>query len=331
VDPKAILARFAPVAGEEARRAFICDALRLKGLAPRVDEVGNVLAGEGPVWFAAHYDTVLPPRAIEEREGRWYAPAIGDNSSGVAVLLALAEPGGGAGYVFTVGEEGLGNLKGARAFLRSVRPEAFVAVDGYLGTIVPWAVGSERLEVVFRGPGGHAWGDRGRPSASRALGIAIARLYDLDLPEDASLNVGRVWGGGAINAIPAEAGFWLDLRATRSEALAHLVEEARRVVAEAARLAGVEAGIQPLGSRPAGRTASERLLRAAREAVREAGLPIQERAASTDAAAAVPYGVPAIAVGAYRGGGAHTEEEWVEPDSLALGLRVLSGLLVRLR
>ena len=331
MDPKGILARFAPVAGEEARRAFICDVLRLKGLSPRVDAVGNVLAGEGPVWFAAHYDTVLPPRAIEEREGRWYAPAIGDNSSGVAVVLALAEPGAGAGYVFTVGEEGLGNLKGARAFLQAVRPEAFVAVDGYLGTVVPWAVGSERFEVVFKGPGGHAWGDRGRPSATFGLGLAVAGLYQLPLPEEASLNVGRVWGGEAINAIPTEAGFWLDLRATRPEVLAELAEEARWAVAEAGHRAGVEVEVKVLGSRPAGQTASEGLLQAAREAVREAGLPVQERAASTDAAAAVVHGVPAIAVGAYRGGGAHTEDEWVEPDSLALGLKVLSGLLSRLR
>ena len=331
MDPKAILAQFAPVAGEEARRAFVCDALRLKGFAPRVDAVGNVLAGEGPVWFAAHYDTVLEPRPIEEREGRWYAPAVGDNSSGVAVLLALAEPGAGAGYVFTVGEEGLGNLRGARAFLEAVRPRYFVAVDGYLGTVVPWAVGSERLEVVFKGPGGHAWGDRGRPSAIHALGRAVAALYALRLPPDASLNVGRVWGGGAINAIAAEAGLWLDLRATQPEVLADLAERARREVAEAARGAGVEAEIRVLGSRPAGRTASPELLEAAREAIGEAGMRPEERAASTDAAAAVLYGVPAIAVGAYRGGGAHTEEEWVEPDSLAQGLRVLQGLLTRLR
>jgi len=331
VEPKALLARFAPLASEEARRAFIFETLREKGLSPRVDAVGNVLAGEGPIWLAAHYDTVLPPGPVAEREGRWYAPAIGDNSSGVAVLLSLAEPEPGVGYAFTVGEEGLGNLQGARALVAAVRPRTFIAVDGYLGTVVPWAVGSERLEAVFKGPGGHAWGDRGRPSASHALGLAIAWLYGMDLPEEASLNVGRVWGGQAINAIPAEAGLWLDLRATRQDRLDGLAREARRGLMEAASRAQVEVEVRPLGSRPAGRTAPDALLEAAREAVRAAGVEVQERAASTDAAAAVPHGIPAIAVGAYRGGGAHTEEEWVDPDSLLQGLLVLQNLLARLR
>jgi len=331
VEPKALLARFAPLAREDERRAFIVETLRKKGLSPRVDAVGNVLAGEGPLWLAAHFDTVLTPRPIEEREGRWHAPAIGDNSSGVAVLLALAEPRPGVGYAFTVGEEGLGNLQGARALVETVRPATLIAVDGYLGTVVPWAVGSERLEAVFKGPGGHAWGDRGGPSASHALGLAIAGLYDLALPEEASVNVGRVWGGEAINAIPAEAGLWLDLRAREPEVLEDLARGARRVLMEAAARARVEVEIEPLGSRPAGRTAPDDLLAAAREAVRAAGVEVQERAASTDAAAALIHGIPAIAVGVYRGGGAHSEDEWVDPESLLVGIRVLQNLLARLR
>jgi len=331
VDPKAVLARFAPLAGEEERRAFICDALRIKGLSPRVDEVGNVLAGEGPIWLAAHYDTVLTPREIREKGGRWYAPAVGDNSSGVAVLLSLAKSEPGVGYAFTVGEEGLGNLKGARALLAKVRPEVFIAVDGYLGTIVPWAVGSVRMAATFKGPGGHAWGDRGAPSATHALGLAVAGLYRLVEGDEESVNVGRVWGGGAINAVPPEAGLWLDLRALAEKRLAELSTRARGVIAEAAKRARVRVDIESLGTRPAGRTADDRLLTAAHAAAREVGITPQERAASTDAAAAVLYGVPAIAVGVYQGGGAHTEEEWVDPESLELGLSLLRSLLAKLR
>ena len=331
MDPKELLRRFAPLSGEEARRAFLLRVLREKGFSPRVDEAGNVVAGEGPVWFAAHYDTVLEPGPVVEREGRWYAPAIGDNSSGVAVLLSLAEPGSGAGYAFTTGEEGLGNLQGARALLERERPEVFVAVDGYLGTLVPRAVGSERLQAVFKGPGGHAWGDRGGPSASHALGLAVAGLYGLELPKEGSVNVGRVWGGEAINAIPAEAGLWLDLRAAEPEPLEALARAARRTLMEAAAGARVELEVTPLGSRPAGRTASDALLQLAREAAAAAGVEAEERAASTDAAAALWFGVPALAVGAYVGGGAHTEGEWVEPDSLYLGLKLLQNLQARLR
>ncbi len=329
MDPRGLLFAFAPLSREEDRRAFLLARLAERGLAPRVDAAGNVLAGEGPVWLLAHFDTVLPPTPIVERNGRWYAPAVGDNSSGVAVALSLAGTPG-VGLAFTVGEEGLGNLKGARAFFAAVRPTFAVAVDGYLGTLVPWAVGSVRLEARFFGPGGHAWGDRGRPSASHALGLALARLYALPLAEGTSLNAGRVWGGGAINAIPAEAGLWLDLRAREPAALTSLYREARRVLAEAAAEAGVEVELRRLGERPAGRTAPEALLSAAQAAASALGLDPEVRAASTDAAAAIEAGVPAIAVGAYRGGGAHTPDEWVEPDSLVLGRRLLLELLDRL-
>jgi len=331
VDVKTLLYRFASIAGDEARRNFIFDALGDLGYAPRVDTAGNVLAGDGPVWFAAHYDTVLLPTPVERREGRWYAPGIGDNSSGVVLLLALADPSLPVGFAFTTGEEGLGNLKGARTLLRRVKPQVFIAVDGYLGSLVGWAVGSERLEATFVGPGGHAWGDRGAPSSVYGLGLALASLYSLPLERDESLNVGRVWGGTAINAIPSEAGLWLDLRAKDPEVLARRSREARSLLAQAADRARVKLILRRLGYRPAGRTAPDWLLEVARDAYLEAGVEPEHRAASTDAAAAIEVGVPAVALGVYRGGGAHTASEWVDPDSLVIGLRVLKSLLRRLR
>jgi len=33
--------------------------------------------------------------------------------------------------------------------------------------------------------------------------------------------------------------------------------------------------------------------------------------------------VPALALGVYRGGNAHREDEWIAPDSLDTGLRML--------
>ena len=56
----------------------------------------------------------------------------------------------------------------------------------------------------------------------------------------------------------------------------------------------------------------------------------QTSAGSTDANAAVAAGVPALAFGGYRGGGAHRLEEWLEPASLEVGLAALAALLARL-
>ncbi len=97
---------------------------------------------------------------------------MGDNSASLTVMTAflqgldvqtLRRP---LWLVANVGEEGLGDLKGAKHLLNAHASElaAFVAVDGYLGVAVTRAVGVRRYRVRFTGPGGHSWGDQ-TPSA----------------------------------------------------------------------------------------------------------------------------------------------------------------------
>jgi acetylornithine deacetylase/succinyl-diaminopimelate desuccinylase-like protein len=148
-------------------------------------------------------------------------------------------------------------------------------------------------------------------------------MYALKRPADSSLNVGRLWGGEAINAIPGEVGLELDLRALEASTLAQLTAEVREILMEAARRFGVRLELQALGERPAGMTATPAMLEAARQAYLEIGLEAQFTAGSTDASAAVEAGIPALTLGVYRGGGAHTPDEWVEPDSLRLGAEAL--------
>jgi len=318
--PQEFLREFAPIAGDEARARYLVEYFAGRGEEAVVDGVGNVIVGNGPLAFAAHIDTVLEPAPLTIEEERWWGPAIGDNSSGVAVLATAWEPlPPEVTLVFPVGEEGLGNLKGARAYMASHRPEAFVAVDGYLGGVVSRALGSRRLRVEFRGPGGHSWGDRNAPNPAFALGRLIQAVERLPAGEKQSRSVARVWGGEAINAIPREVGLALDLRATEEELLEAAESEVRQAAMEAAAAVGVEAANEVLGRRPAGATATPELLECARRAAREVGFEPRFNAGSTDMAAAVEKGVPAITLGAYRGGGAHTAAEWVDPQSLDAG------------
>lgn len=98
MDPVRLLLELAPLAGEEARGAYV--AARLPGA--RRDGMGNVWAGEGRILLLAHLDTVLPPVPPRRLGERLYGPGVGDNSGGVAVLLSLPEiPGVVRG--FTVG------------------------------------------------------------------------------------------------------------------------------------------------------------------------------------------------------------------------------------
>ena len=62
------------------------------------------------------------------------------------------------------------------------------------------AVGSLRALLAVSGPGGHSWWDRGRPSATHALVSLLAALL-AEVPEGASLNIGRIAGGGAVKPV----------------------------------------------------------------------------------------------------------------------------------
>lgn len=324
MDPVRLLLELSPLTGEGVRGEFVAAHLP----RARRDGLGNVWAGEGSVLLLAHLDTVLPPKPPRRVGERLYGPGVGDNSSGVAVLLSLPEmPGVVRG--FTVGEEGLGNLKGARALVETLAPEVVVAVDGYLPGVVDRALGSVRFRVTLLGRGGHAWGDRGTPNPVFALAEGLSRLHTLfkEVGGEASLNASGLRGGEAVNAIPKEASALLEIRALEEEALRTLYHKAQEVLEEAAQLHGVEVSLEVLGRRPAGSTATPRLLQAAEVALAKIGERPQFQPGSTDASAAIERGIPALALGVYRGGGAHTPEEWVLPQSLWEGREVLLAFL----
>ena len=78
--------------------------------------------------------------------------------------------------------------------------------------------------MTFRGPGGHSFADFGRPSAIHAMGRAIARIADFQVPDapKTTFNVGVVKGGTSVNTIAAESSFLLDIRSDSPKELARL-------------------------------------------------------------------------------------------------------------
>lgn len=336
----------APTFAEHERGDLIERLLRETGAAVERDPVGNVVAhvgGTGPkVVVAAHLDTVFPAGTdvSVRREGdRLKAPGIGDNSASLAVLVHYVELARSTGHghpdlvaAATVGEEGLGDLRGARRLVADRSMDMFIALDGHLGTVVDQAVGSKRYEVDLRAAGGHSWGDYPSPSAVHAAGDVIHALNGLTVPTEprSSYNVGEISGGRSVNAIAEQASFNLDLRSLDPAELDRLASEARKRIERTARAHGVEVEIVQVGDRPAGRVDNAGLVRVAREALDTVGQPARVVPSSTDANAAIAAGVPAIGFGAYRGGDAHRTSEWLEPASLLTGFEALARLLERI-
>ena len=335
----------APTGGEARRAAFVAERFAALGLdAVRCDDAGNVLArcgaapGTGLV-LAAHLDTVFPadtPHAVVEADGRLVAPGIADNARGLAALLAIAAALRLAGaalrrpvtFVATTGEEGAGDLKGAKHLFEdpAFAPDAFIAVDGAgCERVVHRALGSRRLRAVFRGPGGHSWAAFGVANPVHALGHAVSGVATLPLPTAtrSTASVVRVGGGSGLNTIPRDAWLELDLRSEREDALEALFAGASQVLGRALdtvnrqRTAGTPAltlELVPLGTRPSGATdPATPLVQAAAAATRLVGRTPEFAAASTDANVAIARGVPGIALGAGgRGGDPHLPTEWYE-------------------
>jgi acetylornithine deacetylase/succinyl-diaminopimelate desuccinylase-like protein len=304
------------------------------------DGAGNLIwrwgAGDPRVVVAAHVDTAFPAETPLDarREGdALVGPGVGDNAAAVALAVHVVEPLVGAGRLgpgavaFTVGEEGLGNLRGAIAVAAAWPRAAFVALEGHgLEHVLVDAVGSVRARVEVEGPGGHSWVDRGGPSAIHALLDLGRGLTALGTPET-PVNIGRLAGGTAVNAIAARAELTVEMRALDEAALEDFASALGRLSAPAP----LRVAARVLGRRPAGRLPREDpLLAAARAARAEAGLPDALDAGSTDAAAALARGMSAICIGATTGSGMHTPGERIDIPGLALGWAQLEGLLLRL-
>jgi acetylornithine deacetylase/succinyl-diaminopimelate desuccinylase-like protein len=332
----------APPFKEAARAEAYAAAFRELGLSNvRIDAEGNVL-GERPgrtarphVVFSAHLDTVFPEgtNVAVTREGSILrGPGIGDDCRGLAVVLAVAramnhggiQTGGMITFVGTVGEEGLGDLRGVKALFRDTlagRVDRFVSVDGTGLGITHVSVGSLRYRVTFSGPGGHSYGSFGIANPVHALGRAIAGLADIRPPTDprTTFSVGRIGGGTSVNAIAGEAWMEIDMRSADPDALRALNREFHEAVDRA--LGAENARWQDrgrisvmktlVGERPAGRIALDApIVAAAVSVTRALGLPVELSEGSTDANLPMSLDIPAITIDAGgQGTGSHSLEE----------------------
>jgi tripeptide aminopeptidase len=347
-DMLAATAIAAPTGAEAARGAWIAGRLRELGLDPQSDEAGNVVArapcsdaGLPHVVLAAHLDTVFAADTdlgVGRDGDRILAPGISDNSRGLAGMLAVVRGLQHAGwplrapvtFVATVGEEGVGDLRGAKHYMQQNGRSTgvFIALDGAgASRIIHAAVGSRRLRAVFRGSGGHSWSDWGAPNAIHAAGRAVAACASLPLPAEprTTLTVARIGGGTSINAIPGEAWIELDLRSEDPAALAELEQQVRQALREAAGDEGSDAmtcDVTVFGDRPAGATPrGHPLVRLAEQATHAVGLEPELASSSTDANVAMSMGIPAIAIGAGGDAGAmHTPREWYDNANGVAGL-----------
>lgn len=340
----------APTGQEGERAHFVAERWQERGYTPEIDAINNVYVKRRGIdenhpylLLLAHIDTVFPASTplIIKREGTTLSgPGIGDNSVSVATMLHTFDVLDNLGLktagdiiaVANVGEEGLGNLLGARTAVDRYRSQlgAVIVIDGGLGYITHGAVGSKRWRITVRGPGGHSYGSFGTPSAIHGLGRIIAALADLQVPSTpkTTFNVGVIEGGTSVNTIAASASAQLDMRSTDVETLNQLAEQARELIEQRAGI-GLSTEIEVLGERPAGElSVSDPLIQLATKTLRWLGIEPRYGSSSTDANIPISQHIPAACVGVTHGEHAHTLQEFLLIPPIGNGLAQIVRLCI---
>jgi len=331
------------VRGRELQRVF--QEIGLDNV--RVDKVGNVLgsyagrAAHPHLVIAAHLDTVFPEGTdvkVKRDGATLRGPGIGDDCRGLAVLVTIAREIKRAGvknegtitFVANVGEEGLGDLRGVKELFKTTlagkndQIDNFISIDGTGVHVTNVAVGSHRYKITFKGPGGHSFGAFGMANPMGAMGRAIAKIQEIQVPKQpkTTFNVGRIGGGTSVNSIPFEGWMELDMRSSDAASLAAVDASIQKAidaaVVEENKRWGTGQTItvvkELIGDRPAGNTPeNSAIVRAGLGAATALGFNANLGEGSTDSNLFMSVKVPAITIGGGgRGRNSHALNESFE-------------------
>lgn len=350
---------------EDQRRneiAIFLDSLSSRGSSSdkndyHTDSAGNLIACFGadssnPTWtgdavvFDAHIDVVGKgfSEPFVDEKGRLNGLGTGDNLTSAALLCMLAERLSIGNFkfkrplylLFSVCEEGYGNLKGVRQFVddRISAPHLFVSLDLSFREYSTSGLGSRRFSLVAKGPGGHSWDNRDNPSAIEKMICFLSNLRKrqegLDEKHSApfSFNIGIIEGGEGVNIIAGKAGVHFEFRST-SEGL--LDEAARIVQEETSKLNDLDGRVRfkltVEGERPAAKPVrpeiGEEMLR---RIWKKHSVPVNKTIRSTNINYPLFRGWPCICTGLCECAGYHTEDEYIVLNSVETGWRLLGAM-----
>lgn len=344
----------APSGHEERRKAYCESWLDRYGISHESGNGGNLLIPyriqeeRRNRVVTAHMDIVFEesvPLRLQEDGAIWRCPGIGDNTANVVLLLLAAkylyeeqpETEGGLWLIADTCEEGLGNLAGCRSAMEQLkgRVDRVLGFDLYRDRLYTGCIGSVRYRITAKTPGGHSFADFGVPNAIHVLAGLIDRLYEYRTEENTTYNVGLIAGGTSVNTIAQDAQMLFEYRSDE----AAQIRTCKAYLEQCLRQAGagnlVSISCEAVGERPCAEQVDEDAIRelaaiCSEEIASAVGTAPAEAKASTDCNIPLSMGIPAVCAGFFRGGGAHTREEWLDLSTAKAAIAAAVGCVVRL-
>lgn len=352
----------AEIAGERRYAEHLLYQLRRLGLDAELIGAGErrsvvaeatVSDAAETVLIASHLDTVpvdameIPPFDPRIEDGRLYGRGSCDTKAGMAAAVAALEPllrdGRLAKNVILVGEadEECGSV-GVRDLLERLgtrRPDWALATEPTEMRVVTHHKGIAQVRIAAHGVSVHSSAPEKGRSAIVAAARAVLSLEALarrlaercdPILGPPTLSVGLIWGGQAVNIVPARAAITLDRRILPGETEHTIAEE----IGEALAHDGVED--VRLDSctieKPALATGRDhRSVRACLDALTRIGSAAETSIAAfaTDASLLASRGIPGVVLGPGSIAQAHTAREYVAIEQVELATRFFSALLAR--
>lgn len=321
-----------------------------------IDEAYNVIyhlknaESNETILFTAHTDTVFPdltPLPFSKDEKYLYAPGVGDDTTCLAMMLMVIKyiiinnlkPNKNILFVANSCEEGLGNLKGIKQIMNTYENEIteVYCLDSQYDCVINKCVGSHRYEITFKTIGGHSFRDFGNENAIVLMSKLINKLYECVVPKindsHTTYNVGIVSGGTSINTIAQEAKMLYEYRSDDEECLSIMKNFFEEKIKEAKENKNVTISVETIGIRPCGKNVDANKLNKMTDKIiniceKHSNMKCAINSGSTDANIPMSKAIPSITVGTYLGEGEHTREEKVLIESIPIGLKIVSELIL---
>lgn len=336
----------------EKYRAMGADVEMIPGTHETGDHLLATLQGKreiGPhIFLIGHCDTVFPEGTAAQRpftikDGIACGPGVADMKGCLVVCQFAMEA------LFTEGFEEFGKISilydtdeergnpSSREVIERVGKDAAAALiieSGRAnGSIVSSRKGSCYGKLLVSGVSAHAGVEpqKGR-SAVHELAHQMVAIQNLERG-DGTINITGLSGGHRPHIVADEASCHIEVRADRQATLDSMTDELHRIISES-HIDGTRSIFQKISGRPAMEFnhGTEQLLSIAAEIALDAGVEFKHgpTGGGSDGNYLSPLGVAVLDGLGPVGGNLHTNEEYVELDSIAPRGALLGGLIERL-
>lgn len=303
------------------------------------------------VFLCIHYDTVFGEdhafQDVRQDGNTLHGPGVADAKGGLVVMLAALEAlersklAGRIGWDVVINPDEEVGSHGSDALIAEVAARCDVAMlyEPALpdGTLVGARKGSGNFAVVVRGKAAHAGRDfeQGRNAVVAAAKLA-ARLGGVNgQRQGLTLNVGRIAGGGPVNIVPDVAVVRYNVRYQTAEEREVVERAVAAALAEVDAMDGLSA--EPYGAftalpKPVG-AGSKALQTLVEQSAADLALPPvtwRDTGGVCDGNRTAALGLPTIDTLGVRGGAIHSDQEFMEIDSLAERAKLSALILMKL-